>query len=260
MKKIKVYMGIPSIGERSDAQVYNLRRIEKDYGDKIEFVYPELFTRRMFHDFARNEIVKEFLATDCDILWFLDSDIVPPIHIIDLITKHNEKWMLAGAAYPVVLTENGERAPRIVYTAYNMYDGKLCPTEVPRSGQGFINGLATGCLFIKRGIFSLLKQPYFEFCYDDMSRSIIEGEDLNFCRRVTDLGYQFFTDWGMICRHYKVVDLLDLNNYAIDYANAKLQEYDRQIKGQIQALNNKVRGKMRPQPKKSNLILPDYLR
>jgi hypothetical protein len=37
-KKIKIYMGIPSRGERSDLQTFVLRDLEKLYGDQIELV------------------------------------------------------------------------------------------------------------------------------------------------------------------------------------------------------------------------------
>ncbi len=93
---IKIYMGIPSTGNRRDTQSYNLREIEKRYRDKVELVYPEQCIHRIFHDFARNATVEEFLKTDCDILWFLDSDITPPCDVLDLVVEHGEKWKVAG--------------------------------------------------------------------------------------------------------------------------------------------------------------------
>ena len=92
MSKIKIYMGVPTTGTILDVQVTALRKIEELYGDQVEFVYPETCVRRMFHDFARNAIVDAFLATDCDILWFLDSDVAPPDNILDLVVEHGDKW------------------------------------------------------------------------------------------------------------------------------------------------------------------------
>src|SRR4051812_8912917 len=100
-KPIKVYMGIPSTGDRVDSQSYALRVIEKRYADQVELVYPKDCVQRIFHDAARNAIVEEFLASDCDVLWFLDSDICPPPHVIELVTKHWDKWEAAGAPYPI---------------------------------------------------------------------------------------------------------------------------------------------------------------
>lgn len=250
-RKTKVYMGIPSRGTRSDLQMYVLRDLEKLYGDKIEFVYPERCTYRMFHDFARNEVVKDFLKTDCDILWFLDSDVCPPLHVLDLVTKHGEHWELAGAPYPVFMTPDGQTCPQVVMCVYMEGPKGLHASAVPQKGAQFVDGLATGCIFIKREVFSKLQEPYFEFKYDEKSRKITEGEDLGFCRKVAEHGYKFFTDFSMVCKHFKEVDLLDVNNYAIDYANKAVLAYDAQIRPRIEELANKLRGRS-----KSGLILP----
>lgn len=236
MKKTKLYMGLPSTGDRSDFQTYVLRDLEKKYGDKIEFVYPEHCTFRKFHDFARNAIVDEFLATDCDILWFLDSDIAPPPHVLDLITEHGEMWDLAGAPYPVFMTPEGYKGPQIVMCVYRSDDTGLHAAAVPQNGTAMVDGLATGCLFIKRDVLTKLSKPYFEFVFDKETRNLTEGEDLGFCRKVNDLGYKFFTDYSMVCKHYKHVDLLEVNNYAIDYSNQSVLAYDATIRPTVERL------------------------
>lgn len=227
--KIKIYMGVPSTGNRSDAQCYALRALEKNYGDRIEFVYPELCVQRIFHDYARNAYVEQFLASNCDILWFLDSDVVPNPKVLDLVTEHLDKWELAGAPYPVFITQNGSEGPQVVFTVYKKDSKGFHPTAIPREGQDFVDGVATGCIFIKRSVFSKLTKPYFEFKYANESRELIEGEDLGFCRKTHALGLKFFIDYSMVCKHYKTVDLLDVNNYAITYSNANYQVFEKQI-------------------------------
>lgn len=241
--KIKIYMGIPSTGDRVDEQCYALRRLEKEYGDKIEFVYPDICARRIFHDFARNNIVDEFLDTDCDLLWFLDSDVVPKYDILDIVVDHYDKWMVAGAPYPVWMKN------KVVFVTYQ-YDGeKFVVHDVPRNGQdyGWTDGIATGCIFIKRQIFDLLEKPYFEFKYRNEDRFITEGEDIGFIKKVNKLGYRFFTKFNSPCRHYKTVDLLEINNYAIDFSNANIERYSEDIKKQLGPALNKLRGKTKPQ-------------
>lgn len=186
-KPVKVYMGLPSTGNRVDAQCYVLRQLEKDYAGRVEMVYPEICTRRIFHDFARNGIVEEFLKSDCDILWFLDSDVVPSKEVFDLITEHGDMWELAGCVYPIWL-EN-----KIVFTAYKQRDdGAYTIAEVPQSGIGFVDGLATGCLFMRRAIFEDLEKPYFSFKFDKEDRCMKEGEDMRFARTMCDRGKVFY--------------------------------------------------------------------
>ena len=251
MKKTKVYLGIPSTGDRHDSQNYLLRKLEKVYADKVELVYPESYVGRIFHDFARNEYVKQFLASDCDILWFLDSDVIPPINVLDLVTVHGEKWKLAGAPYAVWMTPPGDDSPSVVYTCYLKGDnGGLYASAIPEQGLGWVDGIATGCIFIHREVLEKLSEPYFEFKYDEKTRCVVEGEDLGFCKKTADLGYRFFIDYSMVCHHFKKVSLLDVNNYAMKQMQRALTAYERKIR---QVLAKQM---LKEKPK-SRLILPE---
>ncbi len=247
-KKIKCYMGIPSTGNRSDAQVYMMREIERQYADAIEFVYPPNLAMRIFHDFARNAIVDEFLKTDCDVIWFLDSDICPPASVPLLITRDWDKWKVAGAPYPLFLTPQGHDQPKVNFAIYTDYGHGYNTAPLPPSGTDFVNGIATGCIFVKREILEAMEAPYFEFKYEEKSRKMCLGEDIGFCKKINAMGHKFFIDYSMLCRHFKNVDLLDVNNYAISEFNARMLDYDRQLRSQIAQI------KLGIAPKKSGLI------
>ncbi len=276
-KKIKIYCGWTSTGQREDVHIYLMRDLLDRYGDLVELVLPDMCVHRLFHDAARCAVVDEFLATDCDILWFLDSDVVPPTHILDIVVHNHEKWQCAGAPYPVYMPVPGTGEMSLCFTAYkgiaNNPDGRgIYMSETPQEGQEFIDGLATGCLFIKREVFDKLQKPYFEFKYNPESRRIIEGEDLGFALKCHDQGIKFFVDYSMVCKHFKRICLLDMNNYAINMSNMKTLEYDKNIRVQVdEAIKASYaaglkRGKeeaaqshapMIPRTK-SGLILPDH--
>lgn len=245
MSRIKIYMGIPSTGDRVEVQNYFLREVQERYKDKIELVFPELCVQRIFHDFARNEIVKEFLDSDCDLLWFLDSDICPPKFVLDLVTNHLDKWQVAGAPYPIWQVPPGMSEPHVLITAYKgiIEEGShrgIGTANIPASGTDFIDALATGCLFIKREVFSQLQEPYFEFKYDAKTRKLVEGEDLGFALKLNKLGIKFFVDYGMVCKHYKRVCLLDVNNFATTVSNQHVLDYDKEIRLQVQTAINQA--------------------
>jgi hypothetical protein len=250
---IKLFVAIPTTGTVVDSQTWALRRIEKKYADKIEFVYPDKCVRRIFHDFARNALVDEFLSTDCDIMWFLDSDICPPDHVLDLITEHGDKWKVAGAPYPVFMTPGGEKDCAVLFCVYKDSDKGMSPKDIPYEGIEFVDGLATGCMFIKREVVKDMPKPYFEFKYNPETRIMTEGEDLGFCKKVNAMGHKFLTDYSMVCKHYKTVCLLEVNNYTITYANRSVQRYDALIREQVEALATQV---AKPKPQ-SKLILPN---
>lgn len=262
-KRIKVYMGIPSLGTRSDLQCYALREIERNFSDRVELVYPKQCTHRVFHDFARNAIVEEFLESDCDILWFLDADVVPPTGILEMVVNPQQPWELAGAPYPIWMAARENAPQQIVFTCYVKENGKLRISDVPRNqGRALVDGLATGCLFIKREVFQNpeLKKPYFEFKYRAEDCMMYEGEDLGFCNKVNDLDYKFYVDFAYTCSHFKTVNLLDMNNYAMDLSNSAVVSYDAQIRPQVKALESKIRELAKNQKPKSTLILPDHLK
>jgi GT2 family glycosyltransferase len=237
MAKTKVYCGFPTVGTVVDSQNYMLRELQKRYADDIEFVFPEKLVQRIFHDFARNGVVEEFLASDCDILWMLDSDVVPQRHVLDLVTLHQDKWEVAGAPYPIFIAQPGEDNRQILFTAYAGSNGVgLAPVgRIPYEGTDFVDGLATGCVFLKRSVFAKLDRPYFEHKYSPDDRRLIEGEDLGFCLKLQKLGIKFFTDYSMVCKHVKSLCLLEMNNYAIEYANKAVLSYDRDIKNKVEA-------------------------
>lgn len=229
-------MGMPSNGTVCDFQAYMLRELADRYKDEIELVYPEQLCQRIFHDAAREGVVQDFLETDCDILWMIDSDIVPPKHVLDLITMHGDKWLCAGAPYPIFMAQPGESQRQVVITAYKLMastsEGKprIAPCAVPDEGAEFVDGLATGCLMIKREVFEKLERPYFEFKYDPITRQPTEGEDIGFCIKMHKLGIKFFTDYSMVCKHYKNnLDLLEINNYAVGLANKHIEVYKREM-------------------------------
>lgn len=262
MSKIKLFLAVPTIGTIYDAQVYALERIKERYADTVEIVRPELLVNRIFHDYARNSMVDEFLASDCDVMWFLDSDVCPPVDALDVLVEHGDKWKLAGLPYPVFVTPTKDEGPKVVFTVYKqMENGKLSPSRIPYSGTDFVDGIATGCLFIKREVFNDIKAPYFEFKYDPTTRALVEGEDLGFCLKARDRGYKFFVDYSKVCKHRKNVDLLEVNNYAIEYANKAVKEYDAAIRGQVEMLVKQIAELKAQQSKipgrtKGGLIIP----
>lgn len=233
---IKLYMAIPTLGTREDEQTYALRRIEKKYAKSIEFVYPQSHVGRLFHDFARNANVEQFLKSGCDLMWFLDGDVIPPDDVLDLITKHYDKWQLAGAVYPVWMTPPGYSNKQVVFTVYRDYkqDGKLAAaTVIPTMSTDFVEGVATGCIFIKREVFDKLSRPWFEFKFDPITRDIAIGEDIDFCHKTNKLGLKFFVDFSLVCHHMKKVSLLEVNQYAIEFARSSVISHERSVRQAI---------------------------
>ena len=180
--------------------------------------------------------------------------VAPPTNILDLITEHGDKWKLAGAPYPLFITPPGYDAPQVAFSVYGKNDsgGFVYAPQIPQAGVAWVDGIATGCIFIKREVFNELEKPYFEFKYENENRKLTEGEDLGFCRKVSEKGHKFFIDFSMLCKHYKRVDLLDVSNYGIMFANNAVMAYDRNLRNEI------AKRKLGLNKPNSGIIIPKF--
>lgn len=240
---MKVFVATPTTGNIADSQFWFWEKVREKYKSKIDFIFPEHCVRVIFHDAARNRLVKEFLKSDADILFFLDSDVVPPTDIFDLVLMQ-EKWDCAGGVYPVFMTPAGHDKPQVVFTVYKgRGEQGLGMANIPPAGFSYVDGLGTGCMFLKRHVLEKLSEPYFEFKYNEASRAIEVGEDIDFCMKVNDLGFKFFVDFSKVCKHYKNVCLLDVSNYAQEFAGNTMKQYEAMIKPQLDALASALKNK-----------------
>ncbi len=241
MSRTKVFLALPSTGQREDYHTYIIDHWRKRYEDDIEFVLPERCENYFQHDFARNSYTERFLESDCDIMLFLDSDVIPPEHLFDFVTVHGSKnWLIAGAPYPLWLARPGTNDMAVCYSAYkgNAPDERgqhgFKMAFVPSQGVEWLDGLATGCLLIRRELFSKLARPFFEFKRNPKTMEVIEGEDLGFALKLQKLGVRYLCDHGMVCGHYKRVNLLEIQNYATRMSNEKVVAFHEQIKDALQ--------------------------
>lgn len=157
---------------------------------------------------ARNDIVQEFLVSDCTHLWFVDSDVVPP-RTLAILNKEPGHPIL-----PVCGPYNGFR-PHIglVWHVYQYLgvDSVRCrygsmPVEAWPRGNRFFHADAagTGCMVIPRELLeSLPSRPFAYELHDDGGAH--GTEDIPFCRTVGGV----WVDSTYVCQHLRSVNLLE---------------------------------------------------
>lgn len=163
-------------------------------------------------DYARNRIVEEFMKTGMPWLLMVDSDIVPPMNVLDL-TKRGHPivggvclGLIGGKAKATIFKEAKDKPGQYVQHEY-MNDSGL--VEVDATG--------TGCIAVRRDVFESLRKPYFEFIYDPLDRHIKTGEDIGFCEKAHRNGFSVYVDKSIRCSHYKDVDLSWVNHEIVNY-------------------------------------------
>jgi GT2 family glycosyltransferase len=159
------------------------------------------------HDAARNFCVKEFLKSDSTHLFFLDSDVIPPLHALEKLIAA-DKDVVTGF-YPSMRIDPNKKQFKILNVfSYGVDErGKhgLIPI-VKAEGDGLIkvDRAGGGCLFIAREVLEKIGAPYFKFQYDDEGL-LKYGEDIDFCKKAADAGYQLYAHTGVVCGHVKEI-------------------------------------------------------
>ena len=209
-KKKSVYMATPTTGTiRTELARFLLMMTKNPY-------------YRIAADFApkgdlchnRNLLVKNFLEKGFDYILFIDSDVVPPLNIMnmvedgkDVVSAVNYIWSKFGTVLPLIMKESEDK------TGYKFH------IDAAGSKENIVEveGVGTGCLLVKREVFLKIQKPYFEFSYDKdglMSCS----EDYNFCKKCRKAGYKIFVDKRFVTEHYSVIDKKSINDAMVKMA------------------------------------------
>lgn len=147
-------------------------------------------------DVSRNVLVSNFLRSDCEYLLFLDSDMVFPPNIIDLLIRHDKD--VVSALYFLRKKHN---------PCFRFYkDGNYYSTaEFPKNKLIKVDAAGLGCILIKRKVLEDLEKalgdkPFFATTYK--SREHSTGEDVYFCEKIREQGSEIFVDTSIILGHY----------------------------------------------------------
>ena len=168
---------------------------------------------------ARNEIIKEFFKTDCNWLWMIDSDTVLPseylghnLNFLEWLIVQNRQIILGW--YP---RKNDPGRTEVFMEGYKGYppaarwntSEMVQRAKINRTSSSFmtnsnpdfipIKGGGMGCALIHRSVLENLEYPYFK--YDIRDNGTFLSEDLYFCEKAREKGYQIWTMPVLGCDH-----------------------------------------------------------
>lgn len=171
-------------------------------------------------DVARNELVKEFLESDCEWLLFMDDDVVCPRNIMDLFT--------IDRAMIVAPYSNGFQGEPII-SVYQWQDEKREFLEImPHAAMldvlerckaaGVrpiypIADMVGNCYAVRREVFPLVVDEdgeWYKQLWRGPSGELRRGEDTYFFRRCNEMGIKVHVAFDVRAGHHKMVDLAQL--------------------------------------------------
>ena len=145
-------------------------------------------------DENRNRIVQKFLTTDATHLFMVDSDIIPPLNVLEM-AKHDVPVVAAHA----VTIKGVERIP--VGLVRSEGGGYHHDFKHSKPGLHKVDVVGTGCICIRRDVLENMDPPWFQFGYKD--GFVVQGEDFDFSEKVGDVYY----DARYRCDHWKEIPL-----------------------------------------------------
>lgn len=187
----KIYLSVPTISH--DIHAWLALRIH-EWTNRHDLVFRPMVGVQPV-DQARNEIVKEFLQTDCTHLFMVDADTIPPTEAIEKLL--NQKQPFISGLTPII---DGGNAKIRKYNAVDLEDKEI----LPNTGVHISRGVGASCVLIDRKVFDYVKPPYFRFIFeDDNGRECFVSEDIYFISKLIQANITPLVDSSVVCQHVK---------------------------------------------------------
>ncbi len=192
LEKSKICIGIP-LGKNVDSQF--LRMLLARIREWTNIYDIEITTDAVMPlDLSRNNIVITAKKTNCDYLFFIDSDIIIRQGQLERLLSHN-KNAITGVYYHKISPYSPLPRKKVAHGLYT-------PVEMDGEDLIEIDGVGMGCFLAKMDIFDHVPYPWFEFKYYQKDGKWYQlSEDLYFCQKLQDIGIKIYCDPLVQCAH-----------------------------------------------------------
>ena len=191
----KIFFGIPNQG------IINIELAKFLMNHSFRFE-SGCFSTKQPTDANRNFIVDRFLESECDWLFFCDSDMIPPDDIFNMLEDCKYDNFNILSPINLIRQENKIRS--------NIFG------EQERINENYlaVDSCGCGCCFINRKVFESMKQPYFQFVLGEKGELKI-SENINFTNKAKKLGFDCFIDTRYKTNHLKTLGLMELEKMKV---------------------------------------------
>lgn len=206
LNQSKVFVAIPNLGKiRTGLTNWIIACQGKFNSDKIPFNVIFYLPVNRPIEVNRNNIVKEFLKSDCTHLLFVDSDIMPSMDLIPRFLNHN-KDVIGGYVpiwHPIL--------KKPTFFSFKKKDGDYEFVD-PKLGFQECDFVGTGIMMIKREVIENIEKPLFKQVFDELLTKVVKGEDQYFCELAKKNGFKIWVDCTRIESQEKNIDLVQTLN------------------------------------------------
>jgi hypothetical protein len=187
-------------------------------------------------EYARNLLVRDFLETSADRLWFIDADMIPRHDVFRIFDVDADLVCGRAHSYQDEYGVPGGRTGIKIEARKKNADDALFTNILPTPGQSIVqqvDACGGACLLIKRRVFEhpgmMLPTAYqngdgepcdlndekgqqtwappFFRSLRKPNGELLRGEDIDFTYRATQLGFTLKVDIGAEIGHFKTIDI-----------------------------------------------------
>jgi GT2 family glycosyltransferase len=190
---MKILVAIPTYDKKVDVEIMSVFAQLPGHYQKHVFAFD--FVQSSLISYARNHLVKRFLETDFDWLYFWDADVViRDVSFIEKLLETAAKMEADIVGLPYRLKSGtgiygcgvkGEGGAANLTGIRNFEKGELKEPQL-------IDALTTGSMLIHRKVLESLKDPWFTIV--DLPGLKFIPEDFNFCANAQKEGFKIAVD------------------------------------------------------------------
>lgn len=227
--KPKVAFVMPCGGDVSPRVVQSaLMMVSNAWENGIEVKQIGITERTLIHS-ARNWLSKEFLSTDCEWLFWMDSDMIleaRTLYVMMAYAKRLDAKFLTGIYYQRM----GAHRPVLGVNKATSLNGKanlkleddysFVPVAVSENATApfQVDMTGFGCVLLHRSVYENLKYPYFRFLFNEDKPESYISEDTYFCAKVRKAGISIYAIPELRCGHLGQNPIITAKDFQIDQA------------------------------------------
>ncbi len=189
---MKILIAIPSARYIETECIESLFAMERT--GHVEMLIPKSYSV----DVGRNIIAKYAQENGFDYILWVDSDMIIPRNTLTRLLSH-DKDVVSGVYSYKVLNNDEVVAKKFMDEERTDYGNLKIKAIQNSSGLIEVDGFGFGCVLTKVDIFDKIPFPWFIYTQD-------MGEDIYFCRKAQNEGYDLWLDTDVICGHIGTVN------------------------------------------------------
>lgn len=220
-KRPSVFIGVPNLGV---VRVDLSERLREWYHSRKYAITIAEATGYRPIELAVNNLLKQFLASNCEYLLLINSDENLPIDGLDRLLAHDKdvvaplglRWDNVHGPLPCVGVKAGGGGSPAGFEGITMGKPIYVQPTTGYKGLRRADRVGNSGMLLKRKVVEALPLGSFRLHMTDDRTRLISSEDFAWCDAIREAGFEIWVDCDMILSHVREVDLRTVTKLLLD--------------------------------------------